>query len=128
MRSLITKHILVIDHETHVREVVQACLKDLGGWEVLEASSAQEGLLIVLAVQVDAIVLDLMLPERNGLSFLQQIRTNPITKTIPVVLLTAQTYLIEPTQFSQLGVVKAIAKPFNPVTLSDQIATSLQWN
>ncbi|NJO43368.1 MAG: response regulator [Cyanobacteria bacterium CRU_2_1] len=122
-----TRQILVIDDEANVREVVQACLRDLGGWDVLEAASGREGLIKAAEEQPDAIVLDLMMPGMDGFAVLRQLQLNPMVQSIPVVVLTAKTYLIERRQFAQFGVVEAIAKPFNPVMLPIQIAKALGW-
>lgn len=122
-----TKRILIIDDEEHVREVVQTCLETLGGWNVLSAASGREGLLRAQAEQPDAILLDVMMPEMDGVVFLRQLRSNPVTQDIPVVLLTVMAYGFNPQQLTELGVQGAIAKPFNPVLLTDQIAQALGW-
>ena len=57
-----SKRILIIEDEDHIREVVQICLQELGGWQVFEAASGREGLARVLEQLPDAIVLDLMMP------------------------------------------------------------------
>lgn len=125
--AMTTKRILLIDDETNVREVVQACLNDLAGWDVLPVASGQEGLEQALTVQPDAIVLDVSMPGMDGFAFLAQLRANPLTQSIPVVLLTAKAQWINPQQLRQLGVAEALAKPFNPVTLPQQIALALGW-
>jgi CheY-like chemotaxis protein len=61
------KHVLVIDDEAHVREVVQVCLEILGGWTVRVAASGEEGLMEVVQSLPDLIVLDVMMPNMNGL-------------------------------------------------------------
>lgn len=122
-----TKRILIIDDEVHVGEVVQTCLETLGGWGVLLAASVREGLLKAEVEQPDAIVLDMMMPEIKGLAFLQQLRANPTTRDIPVVLLTAMAYRFDQQQLTELGVRSAIAKPFAPLLLTDQIAKALGW-
>jgi DNA-binding response OmpR family regulator len=122
-----TKRVLVIDDEANVREIVQACLQDLGGWEVSEAAPGPEGLIKAVLEQPDAIVLDLMLPQTDGLAFLRKLRMHSVTETIPIVILTTKAYLAEPKLLSQFGVMGTIAKPFNPVTLSNQIAAVLGW-
>ncbi|MBF1999888.1 MAG: response regulator [Synechococcales cyanobacterium M58_A2018_015] len=119
------KRILLIDNETTVREVVRACLKDLGGWEVLEAASLQDGLLKARTEQLDAVVLELMLPE--GWTLLAQLHAEFATQAIPIVLLTAKATWIPPQQWAQFGVRGAIAKPFDPVLLPRQIADACGW-
>ena len=88
----------------------------------------KEGLTKAIAERPDAIVLDLMMPEMDGIAFLRRLRMHPETETIPVVILTAKTYLVELGQLDHLGVAGAIAKPFNPLELPTQIARALQWH
>ncbi|PSB11096.1 hypothetical protein C7B61_10980 [filamentous cyanobacterium CCP1] len=121
-----SKRILIIEDEDHIREVVQICLQELGGWQVFEAASGREGLARVLEQLPDAIVLDLMMPGMDGFEFLKQLNCQPTTPTIPVVVLTAKLN-VQQSQLAQLGVVKTIAKPFNPLALPHQIADALGW-
>jgi CheY-like chemotaxis protein len=125
--AMTTKLVLLVDNEANVREIVQACLQDLGGWDVQLAASAQEGLDTAVAVQPDAIVLDISMLEIDGLTFLQKLRANPVTQLIPVVLLTAKARWFTPHQLQSFGVAGAIAKPFNPISLSNEIANALGW-
>lgn len=126
--AMTTKRILIVDDEVHVREVVQTCLETLGGWNVLSAASGREGLVRAKAEQPDAILLDVMMPGMDGFAFLRQLRANPATQDIPVVLLTAMAYRFNQQQLTELGVRGAITKPFNPVSLTDQIAQALGWS
>jgi CheY-like chemotaxis protein len=125
--AMTTKLVLLVDNEANVREVVQACLQDLGGWDVQSVASAQEGLDTAVTVQPDAIVLDISMLEIDGLAFLQKLRANPLTQLIPVVLLTAKARWFTAQQLQSFGVAGAIAKPFNPISLTNQIAKALGW-
>lgn len=126
--GMTTKLVLLVDDEAHVREVVEACLKDLGGWNVQSVASGHEGLDKLAVVQPDAIVLDISMPGMDGFMFLRQLRTNPLTQSIPVVLLTARARWFTLKQLQSFGVVGAIAKPFNSVSLTQEIAKNLGWN
>lgn len=128
MVAAATKRILVIDHELNMQQIVQTCLVTLGGWEVQLASSDQEGLLKAEAEQPDAILVEGMMPMMNIAVFLSKLRENPKTKLIPVIFLTAQASLTERHRFLELGAVGAIAKPFDPLTLTVKIATILGWS
>lgn len=125
---MLSHHVLIVDDEANIREILQACLGDLAGWQVSAAASGPEGLTKAIAERPDAIVLDLMMPEMDGIAFLRRLRMHPETETIPVVILTAKTYLVELGQLDHLGVAGAIAKPFNPLELPTQIARALQWH
>ena len=122
------KRILFIDDELHIRQIVKACLETLAGWEVVLSASGQEGLEKAISDKPDAILLDVMMPEMDGLVLLRKLQTNSITQSIPVVFLTARLSLTEAQRFEQLGVKGAIAKPFNSLTLVSQIANALGWN
>ena len=128
MESVATKRILIIEDEVNLRTVVRTCLEMLAGWEVLQAASGQEGLLLAQRERPDAILLDAMMPEMDGITVLQELLANPELQVIPVVFLTAKVELTEPQRFLTLGARGAIAKPFNPLTLHNQITTALCWS
>ena len=115
------KRVLVVDDDDNIREVVSMCLKKLKGWDVTTAASGTEGLKIVRDLQPDAILLDVMMPNMDGLTFLQALRSDPANSLIPVVLLTANRYLPLKDMLAELGVVNIIPKPFIPVNLVQQI-------
>ncbi len=121
----IGKQVLVVDDDRNIREVVSMCLHKLKGWNVLTAASGQEGLNDVQTNIPDVIILDVMMPEMDGLAFLRQLRSNPDTKQIPVILLTANRYLPDKSLLTELGVVETISKPFLPVNLVRQIDKAL---
>lgn len=117
--------ILVIDDEEDIRGLIQTCLELTGGWQVLAAFSGTEGLTKAEVEQPDAILLDMMMPEMDGLATLQKLRSNPLTKHIAIILLTAKGRTIEPSQLAQLDVRGIISKPFKPLELANQIKTLL---
>ncbi|HEY9653726.1 MAG TPA: response regulator [Coleofasciculaceae cyanobacterium] len=121
------KRILVIDDEINLCTVIQACLENLGGWETLTALSGKEGLAIAQTQQLDAILLDVMMPDMDGLTLFGQLQNDSATQSIPVILLTAKVQSTDFAQFAKLGVAGVIAKPFDPLTLAEQVATTLGW-
>lgn len=122
------KRILVIDDEERIQEVIQTCLEILKGWEVFTASSGSEGLLKAQTQQPDAILLDVSMPEMDGLATFQKLQENSATQSIPVLLLTAKVQPADQAGFAQLGVAGVIAKPFDPLTLAVQVMTTLGWS
>ena len=84
------KRILVIDDENDIREIAQLSLEMMGGWTVVTARSGQEGIDKAIAEQPEAILLDVMMPEMDGPTTLQQLQANAVTKHIPVIFLTAK--------------------------------------
>jgi two-component system, OmpR family, alkaline phosphatase synthesis response regulator PhoP len=123
----VTRQILIIDDEEDIREVAQLTLEALGGWQVQTAASGREGVAQAIAQQPDAILLDVMMPELDGLATFQQLQSHPTTRPIPVILLTAKVQAADRRRFEQLGVTAVIAKPFNPLSLAEQVAAALNW-
>jgi CheY-like chemotaxis protein len=116
---------LIIDDDDDVREATQICLEVAGNWNVLTASSGQEGLTEAIANQPDLILLDVMMPDMDGLDTFQELQANSVTRSIPVILLTAKAQPAELRQFTQLQVSDVITKPYDPFDLSDRIANIL---
>ncbi|HEY9299240.1 MAG TPA: response regulator [Phormidium sp.] len=124
-----SKKILVVDDEEAIQEVIKSCLEELAGWQVLLAGSGVEGLRIANSEQLDAILLDISMPEMNGIEMFQKLQGNSTTQKIPVVLLTGSTLSKERQQFLQLEqVAGVIIKPFNALNLVEQVAQTLGWN
>ena len=123
-----TRKILVVDNEASIQEVTQICLQTVAGWQVVVAGSGQEGLEKAAMEQPDAILLDVMMPDMDGLTTFQKLQENPKTQDIPVLLLTAKVQAADRQHYSELGIRDAIAKPFNPLELARQITAALGWN
>ncbi|MGE5658122.1 MAG: response regulator [Actinomycetota bacterium] len=123
-----SKRILVIDDAEDIREVAQVSLELVGGWEVLTASSGHEGVVKALVEQPDAILLDVMMPDQDGHTTFQQLQANCATQHIPVILLTAKIQACDSRKFTDLGVVTVITKPFEPLSLANQVAKALGWS
>ncbi len=122
------KRILIVDDEEDIREVAQLTLEAVGGWEVLTAASGNEGLAKAEAEQPDAILLDIMMPDLDGLTTFQKLQANSVTQDIPVILLTAKVQVADRLRFAELGLTAMIFKPFDPMTLADQVADVLGWS
>ncbi|WP_414582741.1 response regulator [Scytonema sp. PCC 10023] len=125
---MIAKRILIIDDEEDIREVAQLTLEAVGGWQVFTAESGFKGLQLAEAEKPDAIVLDVMMPEMDGVATFQKLQANPATQNIPVILMTAKVQSSDQRRFAELGVTGLIAKPFDPMTLTDQLAEALGWH
>jgi CheY-like chemotaxis protein len=122
-----TKRILIIDDESDIREVAQVSLEMMGGWQVVTSESGQDGLEKAKSYQPDAILLDVMLPDMDGPTTLQNLQADPATRNIPVVFLTAKIQTADRNRFATLGVVAVIGKPFDPIDLASQVAQALGW-
>ncbi|MGB8685921.1 MAG: response regulator [Microcoleus sp.] len=121
------RRILVVDDEEHLREVVQACLEDLGGWETQVAASGEECLQILQTEQPSAILLDVSMPGMDGIAVYDRLQSDPITRSIPVILLTAKVLPGDRAKFAKMGVAGVISKPIQPITLTEEVAEILGW-
>jgi CheY-like chemotaxis protein len=122
-----TKRILIIDDEETIQTVVQFGIQMTAGWEVLAASSGLTGIQTAQTEKLDAILLDVMMPDMDGIATFKKLQTHPATEQIPVILLTAKAQTAEKRQFNDLGVSGVITKPFNSLDLPEQIARILHW-
>ena len=121
------RKILIIDDEDDIREVAALSLESVAGWEVIKASSGAQGLARAEEHQPDAILLDVMMPGMDGPTTFRELRKNQATARIPVLLLTAKVQGSDQRRFADLGVEAVLLKPFDPMTLSTQIARALGW-
>ncbi|NJM70654.1 MAG: response regulator [Scytonema sp. RU_4_4] len=121
------KRVLIIDDEEAIQKVVQFGLQMAANWEVLTASSGPEGIVKAQSSQLDAILLDVMMPEMDGLATFRELQLHPDTQSIPVIFLTAKAQAAEKRLFNDVGVNGVITKPFNSLDLPEQIVKILNW-
>lgn len=123
-----TKRILLIDDEDDIREIAQLSLEMIGGWAVTTANSGNRGLETARTQRPDAILLDVMMPGLDGFATFQKLQADPQTRYIPVILLTAKVQSADRQKFDRLGVSGVIAKPFEPMSLAEEVAHILGWS
>lgn len=121
------KRILVVDDEDHIREIASVSLELTRHWQISTAASGAEALRVAPEMRPDAILLDVMMPEMDGPTTFRHLQSDPATKDIPVIFLTAKVQAADRRRFTDLGVRLMIAKPFDPLHLAGQIASALQW-
>jgi CheY-like chemotaxis protein len=119
--------ILVIDDEADIREVTALSLETVAGWQVISAPCGAQGIQRASLEQPDAILLDVMMPDIDGPTTFHILKQNGNTAHIPVVLLTAKVQGADRRNLEALGAVAILAKPFDPLTLADQISAVLGW-
>lgn len=121
------RKILIIDDESDIREVAAMSVEAVCGWTVSQAASGSEGLRLAAEQHPDAILLDVMMPDMDGPTTLQKLRSNQSTTEIPVIFLTAKVQSADRRRFAELGVAAILSKPFDPMLLCGQIADALGW-
>jgi CheY-like chemotaxis protein len=122
------RRILIIDDEDDIRQVAALSLETVAGWDVVLANSGHQGIERASSEQPDAILLDVMMPEMDGPTTFLKLKANLKTAHIPVLLLTAKVQGPDQRRFAGLGVSAILFKPFDPLTLAEQISTVLGWN
>ncbi|MCC6484056.1 MAG: response regulator [Armatimonadetes bacterium] len=110
------KKILAVDDEKHIVRLVQVNL-ERQGYDVVTANDGREALEKVASENPDLVVLDVMMPYMDGFEVLQNLRRNPNTRDIPVIMLTAKAQDADVFRGWQSGVDCYLTKPFNPIEL-----------
>ena len=123
-----SRRVLIVDDDDAIREVAQASLEMVAGWQVAVASSGMEGLEMATTDPPDAIILDVMMPLMDGPTTFARLQDDPRTREVPVVLLTAKVQPAERRRWEGLGVAGVLAKPFDPFSLSVQVSELLGWD
>jgi DNA-binding response OmpR family regulator len=122
------KRILIIDDDRAIGLIVQISLNAIAGWEVMIATSGQEGIDKALIEHPDAILLDMMMPIMDGVKTLKKLRENPVLESVPVILLTAKSQINDKQNFTHLPITGIILKPFTAPDLVQKMRSLLNWN
>ena len=117
--------VLVVDDEEGIRVLCRVNL-ELGGFEVLEAADGVEAMEKARAEHPDLVFLDLMMPRMDGWQVLEQLKSEPTTANIPVVVLTARTSEEDQMRGWGEGILEYLAKPFNPQRLVEWAEQAMQ--
>ncbi len=115
------QRILYVEDEPDIQEVALMTLEVIGGFTVEACSSGHEAIDKASGFAPDLILLDVMMPGMDGPTTLQELRKRAETTKTPVIFMTAKVQSHEINQYLELGAVGVITKPFDPVTLCDQI-------
>ena len=112
--------ILVVDDDDGVRSLLEHLLS-AAGYAVEPFSTAEEALARLRAEPPDLVLLDLHLPDRSGQEVLEQIREEPVTRLLPVIMLTGASSQAERMRAQALGVTDFVAKPFSAEELLPRV-------
>jgi CheY-like chemotaxis protein len=115
------RSVLYVDDEPDIREIVQMAL---GLEPTLSVNTAESGMRALESMQAnrpDLVLLDVMMPDMDGPTTLQQMRSQPKLQSIPVIFMTAKAMPQEVARFRALGAAAVIAKPFDPMLLAEHV-------
>ena len=115
------RSVLLIDDEADIRTIGELALSEVGGLEVFLADSGETGLLLAKEKKPDVVLLDVMMPGLDGPSTFERLREDPETASVPVIFMTAKIQKHEVDRYHDLGATGIIAKPFDPMSLADEV-------
>jgi DNA-binding response OmpR family regulator len=112
--------VLVIDDDPVILELLRVNF-EIEGFDVVCASDGEEGLRLAQSEQPDIVISDIMMPRRDGLQLLNDLKAGPTTADLPVILLSAKAQKSEVQQGLDMGADDYITKPFDPLELIDRL-------
>lgn len=108
--------VLIVDDEPHMLRVTELSLRK-GGFTLLTARNGREALEAARRELPSLVVMDVLMPEMDGLTALRQLRRDPLTAAIPVIMLTARGHVMTRTEAEESGATLFLTKPFSPAHL-----------
>ena len=117
--------IYIVEDDQNIREIESFALKN-SGYQVADFGNAKEFYRAVKEIKPDAVLLDIMLPDEDGMEILQKIRKNPETKRLPVIMLTAKSTEIDRVKGLDMGADDYIVKPFGVMELISRVKALLR--
>ena len=127
VRRLRARKVLVVDDDDVIREVAKVALEVVGGWHVMTAVNGPDAQRVARDEPPDVVLLDVMMPGMDGPRTAASFQEDPVTRAIPIVFLTAKVPDRDSMSGSEPNLVGVIAKPFDPMTLADEISELLGW-
>jgi DNA-binding response OmpR family regulator len=116
--------ILIVEDEPHITLSLEFLLRR-EGYETASASDGEEGLALVKRLRPDAVLLDVMMPKRNGYEVCQAIRADPDIRSTPVIMLSAKGQEVEILKGLELGASAYVTKPFGNAEILEAIRAVL---
>jgi CheY-like chemotaxis protein len=111
--------ILIVDDEPHMLRVTELSLKR-GGFQLITGRNGFDAIDQATREQPALIVMDVLMPEKDGLQALRELKQLPETKNIPVIMLTARGHIMTRQDAEQSGAALFLTKPFSPTQLLNE--------
>jgi len=113
--------VLYVDDDADICEVVKTTLCVVAKFCVHTAASGEQAIDLAREVHPDLVLMDIMMPGLDGPSTLRRMRNDVLLAHIPVIFMTAKLLPAEVAHFLRLGAIGVIGKPFDPLTLSEEL-------
>lgn len=117
--------IYIVEDDQNIREIESFALKN-SGYQVCDFSNAKDFYRAVKEIKPDAVLLDIMLPDEDGMEILQKIRKTPETKRLPVIMITAKSTELDRVKGLDMGADDYIVKPFGVMELISRVKALLR--
>lgn len=117
--------IYIVEDDQNIREIESFALKN-SGYQVQDFPNAKEFYRAVKEKKPDGILLDIMLPDEDGMEILQKLRKNPETKRLPIIMVTAKSTELDRVKGLDLGADDYIVKPFGVMELISRVKALLR--
>jgi CheY-like chemotaxis protein len=115
------QRVMCVEDEDDIRAIAEIALMDVGGFELLACESGAMALQAIAGFRPQLVVLDVMMPGMDGPALLGRLRERPDTAHLPIVFMTAKVQPAEVARLKALGAAEVVAKPFDPMSLADQL-------
>ena len=115
------ERVLLIEDDAEIRMIADLSLSQVGGFETYLAAGGIEGVGLAVEHGPEVILLDMMMPELDGMATLRMLKDDPATRHIPVIFMTAKVQQHDLQDYVDAGAIGTIHKPFDPMTLPDEI-------
>ncbi|SFL31072.1 Response regulator receiver domain-containing protein [Loktanella salsilacus] len=117
--------LLHVEDDLDILEIASMSIEMAGGFELLQCENATDALRMAPEFKPDAMLFDMMLPKMSGVQLMAAIREVPGFATTPIIFMTARAQPHERRELIEKGALDVIVKPFDPISLGDQIKAIL---
>jgi CheY-like chemotaxis protein len=115
------QRVLLIEDDAEIRMIADISLSQVGGFETCLAAGGMEGIALAVEHEPDVVLLDMMMPDMDGMATLRVLKNDPATRHIPVIFMTAKVQQHDLQDYVDAGAIGTIHKPFDPMTLPDEV-------
>ncbi len=122
----VLQKILYVEDEPDIQTITSMALETFGNFTLKICNNGKEALECIESFEPDLVLSDVMMPEMDGPTLLQNLKNNPKFQNIPVIFTTAKAQLHEIEHYKELGAANVLSKPFNLTTLSSELQEL--WN
>jgi len=117
----ILKTVLYVEDDKDIQTIGKITLESFGNFNVVMCNSGKEALEKIKDVNPDLVLMDVMMPEMDGITAMLEFKKDTELSEIPVIFMTAKAQVHEVEKYNKIGVAGVIIKPFDPVQLCPQI-------